>query len=264
MVCGSINAGVDNMCNCCGCFASCCCPAGKEQCCDFCNHCFCMGPSCMECCPCGADGCIGYPNHLCGCCGNCNLMWYSSCCPSCFVADLYIATNTENDKAAAWSNIVCTCVTLTVAASILDYIGQLGELDDSSAMKALRLLRIVSGIVELILGIYVSVIFGYSATKIAQAKGLSYEPGQCCTGCYENGCMSTCGTCCSSFNCCCAYSCCYEEHFMQVARTLENDQDMQNAIMQGRPQQCQCCNCWQTAVPLELTTGSSRTGTDAV
>jgi len=259
MVCGSINAGVDNMCNCCGCFASCCCPAGKEQCCDFCNHCFCMGPSCMECCPCGADGCIGYPNHLCGCCGNCNLMWYSGCCTYCFVADLYIATNTQNDKSAEWSNIVCNCVTIAIIAGIMDGVGQ--ALGANTTIGSI--LRGVAGIVELVLGIYIAIIFGYSATKIARAKGFNYEADECCTMCYEQGCSSTCGRCCSSFNCCCAYSCCYENHFMQVARTMESDEAMKNAIMEGRPEQCKCCNCWETRVPLELTTGGT-SGTDAV
>jgi len=112
----------------------------------------------------------------------------------------------------------------------------------------------LADIVELVVYIYMMVVFGFAATKIAQKKGLTYEPKDCCTKCYKEGCCSTCGTCCTSCNCCCAYWCCFPLHVVQVARSIEGDSNMQDAIMEGRPQECQCCNCWKTAVPVQLTT----------
>lgn len=249
MVCGSINEGCDSLCNCCGCFGTCCCGLGKEKCCDWCNHCFCLGPSCCECMPCGMDGCMGYPNPLCGCCGNCNLMWYASCCPSCFVADMLIATDTANDKDKEWSNVVCTCITLWILASIFNSISRMDP--------KLSAVGLISAGFQIALFAYFTVIFGYAATKIAQKKGLEYEPAECCTKCYD-GCCTGWG-CCSSCWCCLTFCCCYDCHFIQVARTLEKDDNMKNAILDGRPQSCKCCNCWDTAEPLELMTGTAGT-----
>lgn len=246
MVFGRITPGFDSACNCCGACGTGCCGQGKEQCCDFCNNCFCFGPMCCECCPCGANGCLGYPNHLCGCCGNCNLDWYADCCLPCLIADLFIATDTQNAKAEEWSNIVCTVVTLGILMTVLGAIPEVGST--------------LSQILEIIEWVYLAVVFGFAATKIAQKKGMVYEPQECCTTCYNGNCVGGCMQCCSSCNCCCAYWCCLPLHMIQVARAIESDSNMQDAIMQGRPQQCQCCNCWKTAKPvqLELTTNGTQ------
>jgi len=240
------------MCNCCGCFGTCCCPQGREKCCDMCNHCFCFGPMCCEMCPCGSDGCIGIPNPLCGCCGNCNLMWYASCCPVCFVADMLIATKTDEDKAQEWSNVVCNCILLMVISAILKTL---------SGIVAVSVIGNIGEIFEMVMYIYFMVVFGYAAKKIAAEKGYAYEPAECCEGCYMDGCSGCCGNCmkcCSSLSCCCAYFCCYDCHFIQVARVIESDAGMQQSITEGRPDNCKCCNCWQTAKPLELTTTTGR------
>lgn len=255
MVCGSLTAGFDTLCNCCGCFGTTCCGVGKEGCCNFCNHCFCFGKMFCEMCPCGHNGCIGFPNHLCGCCGNCNLMCYAGACTPCFVADLHIATQTEGEASGEWSNVVCNCVILMVLQQIFDMAGQSAKIS---------ILRNISQLVQLIYYIYMAIIFGYAAQRIASAKGFDYEAAQCCTMCYEQGCCSTCGRCCSSFDCCCAFSLCYNIHTLQVARVLETDTNMQNKILEGRPEQCKCCNCWKTRVPLELTTGTGSNGVGAV
>lgn len=246
MVCGSLSS-IDSACNFCGCFGSMFCAKGrKEQVCDFCNHCFCLGPSCMECCPCGATGCIGFPNHLCGCCGNCNLHWYADCCMPCLIADLVIATDTTGEKSAEWNNIVCNCITAGILMLLCQVLGGIVS----------PLMNNVSNVIELVVYIYMMVVFGYAATKIAQKKGFTYEPEDCCNKCYNEGCCSTCGSCPTSFNCCCAYWCCFALHVLQVARAIEDDDNMQSAIVDGRPTDCQCCNCWKTAVPVQLTTSA--------
>jgi len=249
MVCGSLNPSMDGCCNFCGCFAGCCCPKGREQCCDVCNHCFCCGPMCCEMCPCGASGCIGYPNHLCGCCGNCNLMWYADCCAPCLVADLFIATDTggEAGKSAEWSNIMCNFAVLCTVIVLLNVLGSILR-DLNSICQG------IANIVEMILHIYLMVVFGVAASRIAKQKGLVYEPQDCCNTCYNDSCFNGCMKCCTSLNCCCAFCCCEFCHLVQVARTIENDSNMQDAIMSGRPDECQCCNCWKTANVVQLTT----------
>lgn len=261
MVCGSIMPGFDSLCNCCGQCGMCCCPAGNEKYCDWCNHCCCFGRECCECCPCGANGCIGFPHHLCVCCGNCNIFWYSSCCFPCAVADLYIATygidgsNYEASQADSWSHIVCTFVTFSIIVAILQALPRI----IGASISLGRIFEGVAGILEMIVWIYALVIFGYAAGKIAKHKGLQYEPEDCCNACYNDGCPGCCGNCmkgCTSCQCCCAYYCCFSVHFDQVARVLETDKALQDQILKGRPDTCKCCNCWETAVPLELTTGS--------
>lgn len=261
MVCGSIMPGFDKMCNFCGCCGTCCCPVSKERFCDCCNHCCCFGRECCECCPCGKDGCIGFTHPLCVCCGNCNLFWYSGCCGPCALADLYVATYAidgtkyEATEAESWSNIVCTIVTITIISAIVRNIPQL----ISASTSVAQTIDGVAGLIEMIAWIYSCVIFGYSAAKIAKHKGLKYEPEECCNSCYTDGCagcFGNCMKCCTSFQCCCAYCCCFAVHFDQVARVIETDQKLQEKILSGRPQECGCCNCWDTAVPLELTTGN--------
>lgn len=140
-------------------------------------------------------------------------------------------------------------VTRIIGGSVAPYIGQ-G----------------ISGILEICLYVYATVVFAYSAGKIAKKNGFQYEPANCCTGCYEEGVCSKSVTCCTSCNCCCAYFCCEGCHALQVARALEKDQTMQEAITGGRPKGCdKCCNCWVTDKPLELvTSGTSGTAVDNV
>jgi len=256
--------GFDSLCNCCGHCGMCCCPVGsKERFCDCCNHCFCFGREICECCPCGADGCIGFPNHLCGCCGNCNIMWYTSCCTVCAVADLYNAASGSQDKGKgspeAWSNIVCTVVTGFIIVGIIQALPNI----IGASINLGQIFQGVASIIEMVMYIYLAVIFGYSAGQILKkSKTNVYEPEECCNGCHDDGCggcFSNCMKCCSSWQCCCAYCCCFELHLDQVARFIETDKEMQDVILEGRPEQCKCCNCWDTAEPLELTTSGTNT-----
>lgn len=245
-----------NACLCLGCCGTCCCPVGKERYCSCFNHCCCCGQNCMECCPCGAQGCLGIPTHLCNCCGNCNLMCYADCCPLCSLADLHIATIKDPNQAKGeWATVVCTLVTLFIVSEIL-----LGFCPNRSGCETWQtILQTLGSIVELFLGIYVLVIFGTAATRVSKAKGFQYEPAEC----FESCCQDQCCLCCTSCTCCCTYWCCSGCHYMQVMRTIEGT-DMEQNIMNGRPEQCKCCNCWQGASNEGGNTGTGTGGVDRV
>jgi len=192
-------------------------------------------------------------------------MWYSGCCLPCALADLYIATyavpgtNYADEQSASWSNIVCTIVTIMIFASIVQNIGMVV----GASTNIGQIFRGIAGLIEMVAWVYICVIFGYSAGQILKKNSsTTYEPQECCNSCYNDGCGGCCANCmkcCTSWQCCCAYCCCFEVHFDQVARYLEADPEMQRAIMDGRPPECQCCNCWITEKPIELTVTSGTT-----
>lgn len=229
-----------------------CCPEGKEGYCSYCNHCCGAFPMCCECCPCGADGCLGYPNHLCVWCGNCNLMWYESCCACCFVADLSIATIENSEEAAEkWASVVCTLVTFFLTGTVLSRVLPLIAAD-SAPIGIIG--SAIGGIFSLLGTIYMMIIFGKAATAIAEKQSIQYEPAECCNGCCGE--EKTCGGCCPSCLCCLTYCCCYHVHSVQVARTMEERTELTTNIIKGRPAECQCCNCWSQP---GLETGGSAT-----
>lgn len=240
-----------NMCDCCGSCAVACCPESRAGCCTFCNNCCCFGPMCCECCPCGATGCLGYPNHLCGCCGNCNLMWYADCCSICMMADMHAAAYPDPVEAKAqWSSVMCTLLTLGLVSTILQSMWQpeQGSFSQSpeSGADTLEWIRYaiheIGNIIGIVFGVYFAVIFGKAATAIGAASGVKYEPADCCTACCSE--EKCCAGCCTSWTCCCTYCCCEYEHFLQVARHMEGSQELQTRMMNARPDSCKCCNCW--------------------
>lgn len=239
------------MCLPCGRVGKTCCPLDvAEGKCSGCNHCCCFGTQCCECCPCGRDGCLGYSNHLCGCCGNCNLIWYMAFCGPCFFADLHIAAGDKEDPTAEWSRIFCNFLMFGLIVQTLQifkggagdaYDKDFGDWDSSDWIDVV--LFNIGNFIGCIFMIYSCVIFGRAASAIARKQNSEYEPAECC----EEKCFSCwpgwCGSC-TSCNCCLTYWCCLPLHILQVARSMEESEELTTNIKNGRPEDCRCCNCW--------------------
>jgi len=233
----------NNACLCCGCCGTCCCGVGRERCCSCLNNC--CGICNCRCMPCGKTGCLGYPDHLCACCENCNLLCYFGACTPCFVADITSANLTGDEAVTNWSAVMCTLVSFSVAAYVCQQL--IPTID--AGLGAIT--NPIGSIINLIMYIYIGILFGKSATSIAKTQKLNYQPGDCCEACCETQYFACCPgeTTGDKVNCCCAYCCCYNCHAMQVSRTLEgNPGGMLDNVMNARPAQCKCCNCWVGAL----------------
>jgi len=215
---------------------------GKFSC---CNHCCCFGRECMECLPCGKDGCLGYSNPLCGCCGNCNLMLYSSFCFPCFLADMHVASGDFAEPTSAWSDVFCNALVFLILMNI-------GSMNASAAQEAYDkdswdtmdffhvLFYSFGNVFGILFFVYIAVTFGKAASKIARKQNFEYEPAECC----EEKCFSCCPGWCTSDKCCFVYWCCLNLHMLQVARSMEGSQELTTNVLNGRPTDCRCCNCW--------------------
>jgi len=249
----------DSCCLCLGSVATYCCKKDEQEgICSPCNHCCCFGPMCCECCPCGKDGCIGYPNHLCGCCGNCNLMWYQGCCLPCFLADMHVAGAEDlEDPSASWASVMCNLILLQFLVNILSQSSNTSDPDEMDTVTIVAIIASSIGMVlEIVLAIYTMLLFGRAANRIARRNSMVYEPGEYCESCCSD---TMCAGCCTSCECCCAYFCCLVPHMLQVARFMETSEELQTKIMNGRPEQCGCCNCWKQGdhAPLQAEDGQS-------
>jgi len=221
---------------CLGCVGTMFCPVGREACCS------CLNNRCCESCV-GVDGCIGYPGPLCGCCGNCNLCCYAMNCPACFLADLTVAT-TGDDK--TWASNVTTLVVCGMIVGLFQSapswfgveFGMGKQYDPDVENSWAYFLGTAGQVMEFVLWMYATILFGKAASAIAVAKGYEYEAAEC----FDNCCPG--GACCTSCTCCCAYTCFEGCHYMQVARDLEGTELVTNIVNQGRPESCRCCNCW--------------------
>lgn len=227
-----------------GAFATTCCLKDRRE-----GCCACFNNSCFECCAfgCCKDGCIGYTNNLCGCCGNCNLFCYATACSPCFVADLAVATTGDKTE---WKRVATILITLGLFSYAMGMASpeRPGQQLDYGTLSTAELVGLVlariADVIEIIVYVFTAVTFGKAASRIAKEKGLNYEPADCCMRCCTPE-EKKCRECCSSWKCCCAYSICFGCHMMQVARSMEDNQELvTNIVDKGRPEECQCCNCW--------------------
>jgi len=167
--------------------------------------------SCLNCSLCNFE-CfhehLGFEKGLWDCCGNCNLLCYIACCPSCVWADIHAGLRQEGPQ--IWWNTLM----LLLACPTLTWI--FGALGKDFAIVA-TLFSAINPIV------WVFVIYKV-IVQIADKYNIEY--GDCtCT-------------------CCLTYLFCFSCHSIQAAREIEKDQTVQNDILRNRPEVCQCCNCW--------------------
>jgi len=219
--------------------------------CNACLKCPCNSPGCKNCLNglntdcfdpiCGVNGCIGISKPLCGCCGNCALCWYAGCCEYCYIADLSVAVDGDTNG-ERWKDVAYPLVFWYVISQIFLNIGN--ALGAGSTGK--QLCDTVAQIIEFLLYVSATVMFGKAATKIAQAKSQPYEAIECCTNCgFSLGCDDCGFSCAITPMCCLTYWCCMPCHYVQVGRVMEDDPGMIQTVMNSRPQECgECCDCW--------------------
>merc|ERR1719510_294192 len=98
----------------------------------------------------------------------------------------------------------------------------------------------ICNVIGIFLFIYSTVLFGRAASAIARKENLEYEPAECC----EEKCFSCCPGCCTSTDCFLTYFCCLSLHMIQVARSMETVEELTTNVLNSRPADCRCCNCW--------------------
>jgi len=149
--------------------------------------------------------CLGWTNDLLGCFGNMNLCCYTYWCLPFAIADMTVA-NGDGSKRQWWTNLIILC-----------FCPVLGQLLQSSAPDVAYVFNSLSPVVTF----YIA----YSALcKLARRMNLYYTN--------------------RSLKCCLTWMCCMWCHITQAARELETHHELQQNILDNRPDECKCCNCW--------------------
>jgi hypothetical protein len=157
---------------------------------------------------------------------------------------LSVAAGGTEDK---WKDVAYPLVFWYVVSQIIQNIG-----NSMPAGGAKSAFSTIFQILEAILQLSATVMFGKAATAYAKAKypagnGTAYSAAACCDSC---GFSLACDDFACGFSpdlwCCLTYWCCWQCHFVQIGHDMEKFPDSVGNIMSNRPAECKdiCCNCW--------------------